>query len=119
MIDESDQPMDLSPLKGDREFRAARLSARVLAQVAAFREHAAQRDEIREGVRRRLARFALPGALAAAISFLAIMATSSRTTRPEVERFAVMVMGQTPAARWIALDQPPEIEELLQAMRGR
>jgi hypothetical protein len=120
MIDEPDPPLDLSPLAADRDLRAARMSARVLDQVTAFRRQQAQRDEVREGVRRRLARFALPGALAAVISFLAILATGTRETpRPEAGRFAMMVMGQTPAARWIALDQPPGIEELLQAMGGR
>lgn len=120
MTDDANQPLDLSPLAADRELRATRLTARVLGQVAAFREKAAQRDEVREGVRRRLARFALPGAIAAAISLVAILSSGSsgETPHPEVGRFALMVMGESPAARWIALDEPPGIEELLQAMRG-
>ena len=120
MIDDSEPPLDLSPLTADRELRATRLTARALGRVAAFRERAAQRDDVREGFRRRLASFALPGAIAAAISLVAVLTSdSTQTPQPDVGRFALMVMGETPPARWIALDQPPGIEELLQVMRGR
>ena len=120
MIDDQEQPVDLAPLKADLELRALRVTNRVLARVGAERELELDRMEVREGVQRRLARFALPGALAAALSFLAILATRGNDTPVQPDQmFAVMVMGQTPAAKWVALGQPPEIAELLQAMRGR
>jgi hypothetical protein len=115
VIEDQDHPMDLKPLAAELEHRARRVTSHVLQRVATVR-----RTEIREGVQRRLARFALPGAMAAALSFLAILATrnnDSAAQKPEV--FAVMVMGQTPAAKWVALGQPPEIAELLQAMQRR
>lgn len=101
--------MELGRLAEELERRAFRVTNRVLERI-----------EVRDGVRRRLARFALPGALAAALSFLAILATR-RSDRPieKPEVFAVMVMGQTPAAKWVALGEPPEIAELLQAMQRR
>lgn len=120
MIDDQDQPADLAPLKAEVELRAQLVTNRVLARMGVDRKLEQHRMEVREGVQRRLARFALPGALAAALSFLAILATRGNDTPEQPgEVFAVMVMGQTPAAKWVALGQPPEIAELLQAMRGR
>ena len=110
--------MDLGPLASELERRALRVTSRVVSRVESARAEARSRAEVREGVQRRLARFALPGALAAALSFLAILATRGHdlpAQKPEV--FAVMVMGQTPAAKWVALGEPPEIAELLQAMQ--
>jgi hypothetical protein len=120
MIDDLDPPVDLAPLKAEMERRAPGVTNRVLARVGAARKLEQNRNEVREGVQRWLARFAVPGALAAALSFLAILATRGNDTpeRPG-EVFAVMVMGQTPAAKWVALGQPPEIAELLRAMEGR
>ena len=120
MTEDQDQPVELGPFASEVERRALRVTSRVLERVEAWRDQEERRAEVHEGVQRRLARFALPGALAAALSFLAILATRGNDTpaqRPEV--FAVMVMGQTPAAKWIALGQPPEIAELLQAMQRR
>jgi len=119
MIDDQD-PVDLAPVKAEMERRAHRVTKRVLARVGAERTLEQDRVAVREGVQRRLARFALPGALAAALSFLAILATRENAPpeRPG-EVFAVMVMGQNPAAKWVALGQPPEIAELLRAMEGR
>ena len=120
MIDDQDTPIDLSPLKAEMEHRAHGVTRRALSRVAAERKLEQDRIDVREGVQRRLARFALPGALAATLSFLAILATRG-TAPPERpgEVFAVMVMGQNPAAKWVALGQPPEIAELLRAMEGR
>jgi hypothetical protein len=118
VIDDQEQPVDLALLKPELERRAARVTERVLGRMASLRERERHRAEVREGVRRRLARFALPGALAAALSFLAILATRKEASPPP-EVFALMVMGQTPAARWVALGEPPGIAELLQAMRGQ
>ena len=115
MIEDQDHPMDLTSLAAELEHRASRVTSHVRQRVATVR-----RTEIGEEIQRRLARFALPGAIAAALSFLAILATrnhDSAAQQPEV--FAVMVMGQTPAAKWVALGQPPEIAELLQAMQRR
>lgn len=113
---EDDRPLDLSALAAGRDARADRLTARLMERVAAVRET----ERVRDDVRRRLARFAFPGALAATIGFLAILAVGRRETpHPEPELFTLAVMGQTPAARWIALGQAPGIEELLQAMGGR
>ena len=119
MIDDQDPPMDLAPLKAEMERRAHGVTSRVLSRIAAERKLEQDRFDVR-GVQRRLARFALPGALAAALSFLAILATRENAPpeRPG-EVFAVMVMGQSPAAKWVALGQPPEIAELLRAMEGR
>jgi hypothetical protein len=119
MIDDQ-EPVDFAPLKAEMERRAHGVTSRALSRVAAERKLEQDRLDVREGVQRWLARFALPGALAAALSFLAILATRGKEPpeRPG-EVFAVAVMGQTPAARWVALGQPPEIVELLRAMEGR
>ena len=120
MIDDLDPPVDLSPLRARMDRRAQALTSRVMARVGAERRAEQDRQELREGVQRRLARFALPGALAAALSALAILATrSAHTSSQPGEVFAVMVMGQSPAAKWVAQGQPPEISELLQAMQSR
>ena len=117
MTVDQDQPVDFAALTAELERRAGRVASRVVARVEAMRDEARGRAAVREGVQRRLARFALPGALAAALSFLAILATRGiDTTDQKPEVFAVMVMGQTPAAKWVALGEPPEIAELLQAM---
>ena len=120
MTDDQDAPVDLNPLKTELERRAPRVASRVLARVAGERALGQDRIDVRHAVQRRLARFALPAALAAALSFLAILATRGNAAPEQPgEVFAVMVMGQTPAARWVALGQPPEIAELLRAMEGR
>ena len=120
MTDDQDQPVDLGPMKAELERRALGLTSRVLEQIGAARARAQTREAVREGVERRLARFAWPGAVAAALSMLAILATrNDHQPDQQAELFTVMVMGQTPAAKWVALGQAPEIQELLQAMQGR
>ncbi len=64
------------------------------------------------GVRTRLARIALPVSLAAAAS-LAAVALGARHKARDPERFAVVVLGTGPAARWVALDRRPELPELM------
>ena len=119
MIDDQDLPVDLAPMKAELEQRAHRVSSRVLERIAGVRTRDRVRADVLQAVQRRLARFAWPGAIAAALSFLAILATRSDEPVDQPELFTVMVMGQTPAAKWIALGQPPEIPELLQAMQRR
>jgi transcriptional regulator of acetoin/glycerol metabolism len=119
MIDDQDLPVDLGPLKAEMDHRALQVTSRVLERITDLRARDRVRSDVFLDVQRRLARFAWPGAIAAAISVLAILTTRSdeRTHQPEL--FAVMVMGQSPAAKWIALGELPEIPELLQAMEPR
>jgi hypothetical protein len=105
MTDPSEDPIDLTPLARDAALRASRVAARVAARVRAERDGWG-------GVRTRLARVALPVSLAAAAS-LAAIALSARRKARDPERFAVVVLGAGPAARWVATDRRPEISELM------
>jgi hypothetical protein len=118
MTEDQDHKVDLSPLAPDAERRAARMTSRVMERIGAFRDQETREADVSEAVRRRLARFALPAALAAAISFFAILLTGRDSSRPP-ELFTVVILGSSPAAEWIVRDQPPEIPELLRALDDR
>jgi hypothetical protein len=109
--DSSDDPVDLTSLHDDVTRRAARVTARVVARMAAARRAQTRRSELVSGVRRRLARLAIPLMLAAAASLAAVLATGN--TRPRPEPFAVAVLGRGPVTRWVALDRRPGIPEVV------
>jgi hypothetical protein len=117
MTDTPEDRVDLTPLGSGADLRASRITARVAERVAAARRAEAGRSEMWDGVRRRLARLAIPGTLAAAASLAAVLTTDG-SPDPRAEPFALVVLGAGPATRWIALDRPPEISELVAVLRG-
>jgi hypothetical protein len=107
-----DDRVDLSPLEPDATHRVTRIITDVSGRVVAARRAQTQRTELWHGVRRRLARLALPAALAAAASITAVRFTG-RHSSPRPERFAAVVLERGPARPWIVLDRRPEIPELV------
>ena len=112
MSDSFDDPADLTPLHDDVTRRAARVTARVVARMAAARRAQTRRSELVNGVRRRLARLAIPLMLAAAASLAAVLATGKTQPR-RLEPFAVAVLGRGPVTWWVALDRRPGIPEVV------
>lgn len=104
----NEDPLDLSPLAADAEERSARIRARVDQRIGAERD-------LWVAVRSRLARMALPAALAAAAGLAGVVLTQRRT-EPSPDRFAVVVMGGGPATRWVVENQAPELSELVALM---
>jgi hypothetical protein len=116
VTDPQDAPVDLTPLRDEMARRASRVVARVVDRVAAARASAARRFELVDDVRRRLARLALPAALAAAALFAAALATQDRPVPPEP--LASIVMSAGPARRWVAQGDKPDAGAIAAAMRA-
>jgi hypothetical protein len=114
--------VDLTPLRDDAATRASRIAARLAPRVAAARRTAQQRRAVWDGMRRRLARLAIPTLLAAAAALAGVIVTT-RTPPPapppaHPDPFAGIVMGSGPAARWIAFDRRPDVAELVTIAGG-
>ena len=118
MTDISEERTDLTALREDAKRRATRITAGVMERVADARSHEASAYDLRAEVRRRLARLALPAALAAAASLAAVFLTS-RAPAPRGDPFAFVVMGEGPATRWIVLDRRPAMRELVMMVRSQ
>lgn len=118
MTNEPDQDrVDWSPLVAHAERRAARIAAGVLDRVAAARRAEANRRALTAAVRVRLARLAVPAALAAAASIAGVLATSRRAApRPRV--FAAIILGPGPMTAWVAYDHRPGPGEIVAALGG-
>jgi hypothetical protein len=101
----SDDRVDLEALRDDTAVRAARITARVMERVA-------QRRSLWDGVRQRLASLAVPVGLAAAASLAAILGSDRPAPTPP-DPFAVAVMGRGPVTRWVALNERPDLAELI------
>jgi hypothetical protein len=107
--------VDLTRISEDAELRASRVVAGVIDRVAAERRTEA---ELWESVRRRLARFAIPTALAAAASLAVVLLSDTTSTSPNLDPFAPAVLAGNPAVGWIAMDRRPDISEVLAMLRG-
>lgn len=106
----SDEPFDLSPLAADAAARAARVTAQVGQRIAAERD-------LWSGVRNRLARWAVPAALAAAAGLAGLLLTG-KPAAAMPDRFVVAVMGRGPVIRWVGQNQRPELPELVAMLGG-
>ena len=119
-----DDRIDLTPLRDDAAMRASNVAAGLARRVAAARQTALRRRAVWDGVRRRLGRLAIPAVLAAAAALAGVIVTT-RTPPPALtpppphpDPFVGIVMGSGPAARWIALDRPPDVAELVTLVGG-
>lgn len=118
MHDDDDRPLDLAPLAPDADARARRVVNTLAARIASERagERAEERAGVLHDIGRRLARYAIPAALAAAASVVALVSARPRAGTPDP--FATAVMGRGPATRWVMQGRAPEPGELV-AIAGR
>jgi hypothetical protein len=112
LTDQPDDPVDLSPLRSDLDARVERVTARVMDRIAST-----HRPTVVAEVLYLVGRWAWPTALAAAASIAMIMTRQDR--RPVTEPFAALVMSESPAVRWVAEGDLPQVGELLNLTRGQ
>lgn len=112
-----DEPVDLSELDEDSTVRAGRIAARVSERVAESRRHSRSGLAMADAVQRRLSRVAIPFALAAAASLVAVIATLE-PPRTEPDPFALVVMDGAAPASWVVNAREPRVRELLQLLGG-
>lgn len=118
--DEEEAPVDLSALSADVDPRVVRVLSGLDARIAQARasERSAPPLGVGEAVRRRLARLALPAAVAAAVAVAAVIRMERRSAAPG-DVFVGLVLGDAePVAGWIAEGRRPAMPELIRLMEG-
>lgn len=106
-MSDADDRIDLGPLAADAQRRAGRITSAVMQRISAARAPRRLGDD----VRRQLARFALPAALAAAASLMLVYASAGRSG--PMDRLARVLVPPSSLGRQLIQDQPPEIVELM------
>ena len=101
-----DEPVDLGALRAEHVARADRAADRALARIAHARV-----VPFPIVVCSRLARFAIPAALAAAAALLVVLVTRPAPGEP-TDSFARIVVGNGPTAQWLAAQSRPDDREL-------
>jgi hypothetical protein len=104
-------PIDLSTLAPDAQLRAQRIVSVVIQRVTAERE-----ADLREGIKRALARLAVPALFAAAASLAVVLVSEDK---PGGDAFAAFVVPRGPAAAWVATGRSPDVAEVMTLTEGR
>jgi len=109
--------LDLSALRSEMDRRTARVVGRVAQRVAEARV-VTEPVQLRDLVRRRLAVAGVPALLAAAAAILLAIQAERAPDLP-ARAPSVVMASVGPLPRWVALDQRPSTDELVQLMATR